>query len=422
MRPALQPQPEAVVQGAHPFFTYTTQVLSWRLGQPAVPRPEVPAPGADDAARCARRLERILRAAATHPHSILLGLGTGELAAALARALPAGAGLTVISADPAAAQALLATGRLDWLTPDGPAQLLVDSSRQALVCLPLLTGLAPERALVTVNPEPRPPEEDAALAWVRRMFRETVPLPPCGAPATPGPTPPPVTLAVLARPQEPGLADFFAACAGLARQAVILWDGRDVPETARTAAALDMPVRHLARPLENDFAAQRNALLDACPDGWLLSLDPDERPTPDLPRVLARLTARPDLGAAYFPRLTLYPDAGHAKIGHGLWPDLQLRLWRNTSPRRARYVRPVHERLEGLAGRAALALDTPLFHCNRLLADDRAVSAKLAAYNVAAGMVRHHLSPEYPVLPLRFFTGSAGPTPQPRLLLLPALW
>lgn len=409
--------------GTHPFFTYTTEILSWRLGQASGP---ADAPGqagiSSPPGPLRTRLTRIVRAAGPVRDIILLGLGTGELAAALAASLPDDKRLTVLSADPAAAGRLRDAGGLAWSTPSGPARLLADASRQALFCLPLLSGLDVREALVTVNPEPCLSGARESLAWVRRMWAGCLPLdegPDAQSAAAP---PPPVTLAVLARPDEPGLDAFFTACAGLADTAVVCWDGPEVPETAGLAAALAMPVRHIARPLDRDFAAQRNALLAACPPGWVLSLDPDERPAPNLKTTLARLTGRPELGAAYFPRLTCYPDADHAKVGYGLWPDLQLRLFRNAAPAAPRYVRPVHEALEGLSGQAVLCLDAPLTHYNRLLADDRAVTAKLAAYDAAAGVARHHLNPDYPTLPLDFFTGLSERPDPGRLFVLPALW
>ncbi len=409
------------MQGAHHFFTYTSEILAWRLGDaPGSTGEPAAAPDADAARAKARR---ILRAAGEKREIVLLGLGTGGVAAALAEALPGDKFLTVLCPDPEAARRVAQAGRLGWLAPDGPAQLVADTSRQALFCLPALAGFDPDGALVVANPEPAPPGVREPLAWARRMLTESAPLPEePDAPDADAPDPPAVTLAVLARPGEPGLSEFCSACAGLAQRAVLLWDAADVPGEAALAEALDMPVRHLARPLAGDFAAQRNALLAACPPGWILSLDPDERPHPDMAATVARLTRRPDLGGAFFPRLTLYPDPGHAKVGHGLWPDLQLRLLRNLPPARPRYVRPVHERLEGLAGRAALALGAPLAHLNRLLADDGAVTAKLAAYDAAAGVPRHRLSRDYPALPLEFFTALAADGPKARVLLPPPLW
>lgn len=405
----------------HPFFAYTAEILAWRLGgAQASPARPAPTPGQTEA-----RVGRVLRAGGTggagragRADIVLLGLGSGDLAAALAARLPADARLTVVSLDPDAAREQLAAGRLAWLTPDsdGPCRLLADASPQAACHLLFAVGFAPQHALVTVNPEPAGPKEGRGLALVRRLLTASrLAAPPDPSLATqPGPT-----LALLARPEEPQLDAFFAAARGLARQAVIVWDADAVPAAAQQARILDIPVRHLARRLDGDFAAQRNAMLAACPPGWVLSLDPDERPGPGFAASLARVMATPGLGAAYFPRLTLYPDPGRAKVGHGLWPDWQLRLYRTGPPAVPRYARPLHERLEGLAGRTALALDGPILHHNRLVADAAAVSGKLAAFSRLPGAATHRLSADYPTLPLEFFTALAPPAGQERLLVLP---
>lgn len=401
----------------HPFFTYTGEILSWRLGQ-AVPSASPPAdPPSPDPERTTARARRILRAATGRPAVLLLGLGVGELAAALAASLPRETALVVLSLAPSAAVRLREAGRLGWTRPDGPHQLLADTSPQALFCLPALAGLPLEQALVTVNPEDAPGAEREGLARLRRLLADARPL------ALPEPSAAPdLTLAVLVRPDEPDLAGFFTAWAGRASRAVLLWDAPEVPEAARLAALLGIPVRHLARPLDRDFAAQRNALLAACPPGRVLALDPDERPGPGFGDTVARLAAAPDIGGVLFPRLTLYPDAGRAKVGYGLWPDLQLRLFSTAPPARPRYIRPVHERLEGLAGRAALALGAPLMHHNRLLADAAALKAKLAAYDAAGGAPVHRLNRDYPTLALSFFEGLAANPLAPRVMLLPSLW
>lgn len=403
---------------AHPYYTYTAEILSWRLGD----SPPLPGAGgtSPDASQTAARTRRVLRTATHRQTVVLCGLGTGQLAAALADALPLATALVVVSLDPPAARRLFDAHALTWISPDGSRQLLADSSEQALFCLLAMAGVSPETALVTTNPEDATPGERQGLARLRRLLAESAPL---AAEASFAAAPPPeLTLAVMARPDEPDLSGFFDGCAGLASRAVILWDAPAVPEAASQASALGVPVSHLARPLARDFAAQRNALLAACQPGWVLTLDPDERPGPGFREIAWRLTATAGIGAAYFPRLTLFPDPGHAKVGHGLWPDLQLRLFSNAPPARPRYTRPVHERLEGLAGRAALALYAPLYHHNRLLADDEAVVAKLSAYNAASGAPRHRLSRDYPTLPLEFFANLTGKDAAARVLLLPALW
>jgi hypothetical protein len=397
------------VAAPHPFFVYAAEVLAWRLGEgQAAP---LPPPAAPEAA--AARAARVLRALAGRRRVVLLGLGSGELAAALAAALPAAGRLDVVCLSAPLARASLAAGRLPWLAPDGPAQLVADASVQAACHLLWATGLTPENTLVTVNPEPAEAAEAKGLSLVRRLLTAGRLLP--EAPPAAGLP----TLALLARAAEPGLEDFFEAARGLASRAVVVWDGAEVPPAAAAAARLGVPVRHLARPLAGDFAAQRNALLAACPPGWVLSLDPDERPGPGFAAAVARIMACPEAGAAYFPRLTLYPDAGRAKVGHGLWPDWQLRLFRADAGSGPRYVRPLHERLEGCPGTAVLALDAPIYHHNRLLADAAGVAGKLEAFSRVAGAARHRLSADYPNLPLDFFAALGPRDGRRRHILLP---
>lgn len=399
----------------HPFHRYTAEMLAWRLGRP-VPAEPLPRPAPEVTAR---RAARVVRAASGRSQVILVGAGTGDLAAALASDLPESTSLTVLGGDPEAVRPLFAQGPPAWLAPGGNRQLLADGSAMALLYLTLGHGLDPASALVTANPEGQAASEPGVLETWRRLFAgvRPAPSPDPGEPPRPRPT-----LALLARADEPGLEDFFRAVAGLAERAVIVWDAQEVPPRARLAEALCLPVRHLARRLDGDFAAQRNALLAACPPGPVLCLDPDERPGPGFREVCDRLGALPDLGGAYFPRLTLHPAGNKVLVGHGLWPDVQLRYFRQDGSGRARYVRPLHERLEGLSGRAALVLDAPILHGNRLVAGPEAVAAKLAAYSALAGAARHRLSADYPALPREFFAPPAGLPPGGRVLLSPPLW
>ncbi len=396
----------------HPFYIYTDEVLSWRLGGAPAPNPARSAPDRGGATKA--RAERIVRAAAGHAGVILLGLGVGELAARLDETLPPDRSLTVLSLDTDAVRERVADGAVPWHGPAGRSQLVADSSIQALACLTAAMGFSAASHLLTVNPEPAAEGERQGLLRLRRLLAGL------GEPPAPSASPGPRTLAVMARTDEPGLPEFFAAASGLADQAVVLWDGLAVPEAAGRAAALGVPVTHLARPLDGDFAAQRNAMLAACPPGWVLYLDPDERPGPGFAEAVDRIAAMPGVGGAYFPRITLYPDATMAKVGHGLWPDLQLRLFFAGPPARPVFTRPVHERLEGLAGTAVLALDAPILHCNRLVADDAAVARKLDAFSRVSGAPGHRLNAAYPTLPLGYFAALTR-TPG-RLLRMPPVW
>ena len=96
-----------------------------------------------------------------------------------------------------------------------------------------------------------------------------------------------------------------------------------------------------------------------------------------------------------------------------------MRLFRTDARPGPRYVRPLHERLEGHPGAAVLALDAPILHHNRLLADAAEVAGKLEAFSQVAGAARHHLSADYPTLPLEFFAALTPTGGQGRHILLP---
>lgn len=391
------------------FAAYTAEVLRYRLpsppGGPSLP----PEPHPDRAKENLLRALRIWKHA-RKPHLALLGLGSGRLACDLASRLPAGVDLTACSLRPEAARALDAAGNLAELTASPRAAVLADSSPWALFCLWILAGLRPADTLVLPNPESL--DQDAYRPLLS-AFAGAKPL--AGAPDGPEPA---LTLASILAPEDPGLPQFFAQVpAGLAGAAA-LWDA-DGPPAAPPACAV--PVRHMARPLHKDFAAQRNALLATLAPGWTLVLDADERLAPETWALLPGLAARTEASGAAalaLPRLTLYPDPEHALAGFGLWPDLQVRLFRNAPG--LRYERPVHERLVGLAGATALSLGTPILHLNRMLKTPEDTRRKLAAFDEASGhALRHTLSDDYPRLPTAAFPLARTPQEALDLCLIP---
>jgi glycosyltransferase involved in cell wall biosynthesis len=117
-------------------------------------------------------------------------------------------------------------------------------------------------------------------------------------------------------------------------------------ETARARGA-----RVLSHAFE-DFAAQRNAALEAVEATWILFVDADERVTPALADEVRQVTALSGEQARagwWIPRHNYL--VGHRMRGGGWYPDHQLRLLRRG---RAHYdpAHPVHEIviLDGEAG------------------------------------------------------------------------
>lgn len=388
---------------------YSAEALSFAFaaGADAIAPPLAPplAPEAD-------ALERLaVRALAAYGRSgretlVLLGLGSGALAERLAAELPPER-LCVCEADLPRARALASAGRLGWWRAGGPG-LCADASPWAALVLLVRAGLIPGEVFVLPNPE-LPPDAKARLKPLELLLTRSEPVTPLAAAPVPD-----LCCAAILRPDEPDLAGFFAQFPHWVAGLSLVWDADEVPQFPLPQG---VPATQVARRLGGDFSAQRNAMLAACRSPWLLYLDADERLSPEAWAALPGLCATPGVVGWHLPRVTPYPDADHAMMGFGLWPDIQLRLFRNAPG--LRFVNPVHERLSGVAGGQALALTVEIEHLSRLRKSEDELRRKLSGFDAAGGeAVRHVLNAEYPrverdVLAPR---GSRGPGG----LLLPA--
>lgn len=396
---------------------YAREVLAFSFAG-AAPVAPPPLPDRQAAEKLARRCrDAFLRSG--REHLALLGLGSGAVAAHLADMLPAGA-LVVCEQDLDLARALLSDGRLAWWQ-SGRGRLALDASPFAILLLLDREGLPPDRAMVLPNPELKPREKtrlrSLELLLSRSEALDLEPLAPDAAAWRPS-----LSCAAILRPGEPDLREFFDQFPAWLSELVVVWDADEVPASSLRAP---FPVRQLARRLDGDFSAQRNAMLSACAGDFVLYLDADERLSPAGWAAMPALCAAPGVCGWHFPRLTPYPDAQRVLVGFGLWPDVQLRLFRRGPG--LRFVNPVHERLAGLPGpplRQGLALDVEILHLNRLRKGREEIEAKLAGFDQAGGgRVRHALSAEYPSVPLELVAAQAPSAPLgqrgPRVLLLP---
>lgn len=394
------------MKNADLLFDYAGEVLAFDFkgaGTQPADLAEAPAPGAAarQAARCLAAFERSGR-----ERLALLGLGSGAVAQILACELSEGR-LLVCETDLGLARRLLAAGRLGWWRKAGPARLALDASPWALLLLLDRAGYDLEDLFVLPNPE-LTPKGKAGLKGLELLLTRSRLL---AQPANVGV--PRLSVAAILSPTEPDLSGFFAQFPDWLHELVLVWDAPVLP-------AVPVPERftvwQTARPLGNDFSAQRNAMLAACSGDWVLYLDADERLSAEGWAALPLLCADRVVGGWHFPRVTPYPTPDRALTGFGLWPDLQLRLFR-CSPA-LRFENPVHERLTGLAGPQALALDVEIEHLNRLGRSEEDIRRKLAGFDAAGqGRVRHALSAEYPSVPREFLTSPRMVLP--RGLLLP---
>ena len=160
---------------------------------------------------------------------------------------------------------------------------------------------------------------------------------------------------ILTRNEAHNIGACVASLSGWVDQ-VVVWDSGSSDDTVATAQAAGAVV--VQRPFDN-YAAQRQAALDAVAAEWIFFVDADERATPALAaEVQQRLAVEAAVGY-WTPRRNFI--VGHEMRGGGFYPDYQLRLLRRGY---ARYVREreVHE-IVTLAGPDA-CLTAPLIHYN----------------------------------------------------------
>lgn len=130
------------------------------------------------------------------------------------------------------------------------------------------------------------------------------------------------------------------------------------------------------------FGAQKNRALNHATRDWVLSLDADERVSPELRAEILHVISEPGASAAYdVPRLSSY--CGRFMRHSGWYPDYVTRLFRRGAARFSGDV--VHERLlvEGEPGR----LRGELLHF--AFADPEEVLRKVDQYSTAGAQRMH---------------------------------
>lgn len=144
---------------------------------------------------------------------------------------------------------------------------------------------------------------------------------------------------------------------------VVVWDSGSTDGTQERARAAGAFV--VGRPFD-DYARQRQAVLDSIDAEWILFVDADERATPELAAEIGQIINPLPPANCHLPPAGFWLPRRNFIVGHemrhgGYSPDYQLRLLRRD---RARYdlSREVHEivDLDGDAG----FLKTPLLHDN----------------------------------------------------------
>lgn len=378
----------------HPFQRYNQNLLPFHdTGSPDKLHRPLPAE------ERRRVVNRFLRVGERSPgrHLLLLGAGSGVLARELHEALPDSIRLTVAELQPWRIR-IMQQHRpelLHWCNTSPQRQLVTDTSPWALLLLlhafADIQGITPLR-----NPELRDAPAPGRYGLLQKSF---ILIRELSLPASNVRLPlPAVSAAAIVHPQEPDLEGFVAQFPQWLHELVLVWDAESVPAHGLRPAP---PLREIARPLNADFSAQRNAMLQACRGDWILYLDSDERLGPAGWELLPDLARQVKVHGFWFPRRTFFPDADHVLAGMGLWPDLQMRLFRHAPG--LHFERPVHERLKGVEGAVAIAAGLPIMHYNQLLKNEEQIREKYDLFTRAGGL-RHARSLNYPHLSLDFFS------------------
>ena len=157
---------------------------------------------------------------------------------------------------------------------------------------------------------------------------------------------------IIALNEEERIGDCIASLSFCAE--VLVVDGGSTDRTREIAAAAG--ARVLQRPFD-DFARQHEFARTQAACAWILSIDADERASPELARAAIDRVARASEAAFSLPFRNHFRGVWLRR--GGFWPDRHVRLFRRDA---CAYdlTRPVHEKL--LVRGATGALDAPVLH------------------------------------------------------------
>ncbi len=269
--------------------------------------------------------------------------------------------------------------------------VLYDSSPWALFMLTSILGLEAEKCSIISCQAPQ--ERSEALQTWRKLFlgSQAEKLEACDQKTR-------LSLHLIAQPNEPHLSDFFAHLPPWLHEVLVIWDAENYEHPYPCAA----PLKQFSHTLQRDFSAQRNRLLKESTGDFVLYLDADERLDAQTWEVLKNLDLAHYTGGIIFPRMTFEGDSEHVRMGHGLWPDVQLRLFPYAKGSKVHFINTVHEKLEGLSSAPVLAPTLTIWHYSHIYKSKEELQKRLNIFN-ESGAFTHTLSEHYPSLSKDFF-------------------
>ncbi len=182
----------------------------------------------------------------------------------------------------------------------------------------------------------------------------------------------PLSVIIIARNEEANISDCLKSV-NFADEILVL-DSGSTDKTVEIARSCGASV-HVAQDWPG-FGPQKNRVLALATGDWVLSLDADERVTPELRQEILTVISRPDAPMCFcIPRSSWF--CGRF-IGHSGWtPDYVDRLFKAGSARFSDDL--VHEKL--LHGGPATPLENPLLHYSHRSFSD--VLLKIDRYSTA---------------------------------------
>jgi len=163
---------------------------------------------------------------------------------------------------------------------------------------------------------------------------------------------PRLSVAIIALNEERNLPDCLASLAFADEIVVVDGGSHDrTREIAQSAGARVIEVRDW-----QGFGTQKNRAVNACTGDWILSIDADERVSPELRDEIALALRDPQFDVYEMPRSSYY--CGRFMRHSGWWPDFVRRLFKRDAARFS--DAPVHESLQ--TDRSIGRLTHPLEH------------------------------------------------------------
>ncbi len=367
----------------HTFTLYSNQILSYLLD--GLPEEETAPPSTSDTETAAKHIRFAARRNAET--IILFGAGDGRLAQELAKQKEARQLLLICDLFPQQIRQLKSDG-LDSIIKEN-CVILTDSSMWAQLLLLIQNGYNAIDSHLILNP---------ALAGdskkmhqnLQKLFSGTKKIP---LPAKYGSGK--ISAAAILSPDEPDLKDFISNFPEWIDEIVLVWDATEIPGIHKKEEFQNEKITHICQQLNADFSAQRNRMLRHCSGDWVIYLDADERLDSDSWERIRLAAASDYCDCWYLPRMTFYPDSKNCRIGYGLWPDLQLRLFKNTAG--LKFINKIHEQLIGHKGKSGILTDCPIEHLTHILKSREKIESKLKNFDQAAGGgLNHRLGKDFP--------------------------